>query len=337
MECISPVHFHGLEPGEHHFEVRAHRPGRARSEQGPDAGDATTGRSTPSAEDRRGRGPTRSPRTRGSPPAPAPRPRAATATFSFAGSDNPTPGLEPRPSSAGSTAGRRGLRAVHRRRRPTPASASARTPSRCGRSTARATSTRRRPSTPGRSSSRPRTPRRRRPTIDSRPGRVTVRTDATFTFSSDDADRDASSARSTAAAVWRAVHLAQGVHRTCRSARASSSVRAMDPAGNADPTPATYTWQVGVRAGARPGLLRPDDHRRASGPERPGRLPLGRPRHRRAQHHDRPRRPHDRRQGLGAGIRNDGYDNVTIKNGRVADFDYGVMLNPAPRRTSSSA
>ena len=32
-------------------------------------------------------------------------------------------------------------------------------------------------------------------------------------------------------------------------------------------------------------------------------------------------------KGLGAGIRNDGYDNVTIKNGRVVDFDYGVALN----------
>jgi parallel beta-helix repeat protein len=30
--------------------------------------------------------------------------------------------------------------------------------------------------------------------------------------------------------------------------------------------------------------------------------------------------------GLGVGIRNDGFDNVTIKNGTVSDFDYGVQL-----------
>src|ERR687895_371046 len=32
--------------------------------------------------------------------------------------------------------------------------------------------------------------------------------------------------------------------------------------------------------------------------------------------------------GLGAGIRNDGFDNVTIKNGAVQGFLYGVELNP---------
>jgi parallel beta-helix repeat protein len=31
--------------------------------------------------------------------------------------------------------------------------------------------------------------------------------------------------------------------------------------------------------------------------------------------------------GLGAGVRNDGFDNVTIKNGTISDFDYGVQLN----------
>lgn len=32
--------------------------------------------------------------------------------------------------------------------------------------------------------------------------------------------------------------------------------------------------------------------------------------------------------GLGAGIRNDGFDGVTIRNGTVQGFDYGVLLNP---------
>lgn len=31
--------------------------------------------------------------------------------------------------------------------------------------------------------------------------------------------------------------------------------------------------------------------------------------------------------GLGVGIRNDGFDNVTIKNGTVKEFDYGIQLN----------
>jgi parallel beta-helix repeat protein len=31
--------------------------------------------------------------------------------------------------------------------------------------------------------------------------------------------------------------------------------------------------------------------------------------------------------GLGVGVRNDGFDNVTIKNGTISDFDYGVQLN----------
>ena len=37
-------------------------------------------------------------------------------------------------------------------------------------------------------------------------------------------------------------------------------------------------------------------------------------------------------KGLGAGVRNVGFDNVTIKNGRVVDFDWGVALNTGTRR-----
>jgi parallel beta-helix repeat protein len=32
--------------------------------------------------------------------------------------------------------------------------------------------------------------------------------------------------------------------------------------------------------------------------------------------------------GLGAGVRNDGFDNVSIKNGTISDFDYGVQHGP---------
>ena len=32
-------------------------------------------------------------------------------------------------------------------------------------------------------------------------------------------------------------------------------------------------------------------------------------------------------KGIGAGIRNDGFDNVTIRNGTITEYDFGVMLN----------
>ena len=37
-------------------------------------------------------------------------------------------------------------------------------------------------------------------------------------------------------------------------------------------------------------------------------------------------------KGVAAGIRNDGYDNVTIKNGKILEFDWGVMLNPGTEK-----
>ena len=36
--------------------------------------------------------------------------------------------------------------------------------------------------------------------------------------------------------------------------------------------------------------------------------------------------------GLAVGVRNDGFDNVTIRNGTISDFDYGVQLNPGTSR-----
>src|SRR5688572_2702615 len=36
--------------------------------------------------------------------------------------------------------------------------------------------------------------------------------------------------------------------------------------------------------------------------------------------------------GLGVGIRNDGFDRVTIRNGTVQDFDYGIQLNAGTER-----
>ena len=37
-------------------------------------------------------------------------------------------------------------------------------------------------------------------------------------------------------------------------------------------------------------------------------------------------------KGIGAGIRNDGYDNVTIRNGKVSEFDYGVIAQRRHQR-----
>jgi large repetitive protein len=38
--------------------------------------------------------------------------------------------------------------------------------------------------------------------------------------------------------------------------------------------------------------------------------------------------------GLGAGIQNNGHDDVTIRNGAFLDFDHGVLLNPGTERNS---
>ena len=37
-------------------------------------------------------------------------------------------------------------------------------------------------------------------------------------------------------------------------------------------------------------------------------------------------------KGVGAAVRNIGFDNVTIKNGRMVDWDWGVALNTGTRR-----
>jgi parallel beta-helix repeat protein len=40
--------------------------------------------------------------------------------------------------------------------------------------------------------------------------------------------------------------------------------------------------------------------------------------------------------GLGVGVRNDGHDDVTVRNGRVTQFDYGLVLNPGTLRNTVS-
>ena len=137
--------------------------------------------------------------------------------------------------------------------------------------------------------------------VDRRPARTRSRcsTNATFTFTSDDPSATFECSLNVAPydAGLRALHLAEGVHRRARPAAASSrSARSTRPATSTRRR-RRYTWTGRLGAGARHvfcgQVITPEHH----GPERPRRLPLGRPRRRRPQHHDRPRRPHDRRQG----------------------------------------
>ena len=161
--------------------------------------------------------------------------------------------------------------------------------------------------------------------LDSAPDSITVSTSATFTFSSDDPtatfECSVDDSTFTACASPLALSgLAAGAHEFV--------VQARDPAGNIDSTPVTFLWSIsstpvpttvfcgqvitqsiklrndlidclwdGIVIGA-PGITIDLDGHTVDG------------------------------KGVAAGIRNDGYDFVSIKNGIVTDFDYGVMLNP---------
>src|ERR671914_749462 len=167
-------------------------------------------------------------------------------------------------------------------------------------------------------------------TIDSGPDRTTAQTGATFTFSSNDPD-----------ATFQCRLGTDSLFRDCSSPHVLSGVpvgnrvlevRAKDEAGNVDPTPATYDWTISaapvptfVHCGMKVNhsiLVRNDlvdclfdalvvdangitidlDGHTIDG------------------------------KGLGAGVRNKGFDNVTIKNGRIVDYDWGVALNTGTRR-----
>ena len=177
-----------------------------------------------------------------------------TATFRFAGSDNATPGrnltFECRLDGAGVA------QTCTNPQQPTaetwrigPHTFEVRAIDRDGQRRPDA----RRP-TPGRSSRRRPTRRRRtttlgpdRPGPDHRPQRRDVHVLERATRPRP------SSARSTGAgtATFAAVHVAEApVHRTSAVGAHAFRVRAVDPAGNADPTPATYTWTGRRRARA---------------------------------------------------------------------------------------
>ena len=102
---------------------------------------------------------------------------------------------------------------------------------------------------------------RRRPT-------ATESTTATFTFDRRTSRARPSSARSTRTLDVHAVRVAASRYTGLVARRARVPVRAGGAAGNVDPTPATYSWEIGdIDAAGR------DDHRRARPSRRPTRPP----------------------------------------------------------------
>jgi CSLREA domain-containing protein len=167
-------------------------------------------------------------------------------------------------------------------------------------------------------------------TIESGPDRVTVLTHGTFTFTSDDPDAtfecklDTDAAFSACTSPLELTGVAVG--------NRVLEVRAVDQAGNDDPTPAAYDWTVSaapvptfVHCGMKvthsilvqndlvdclfDGLV-VDAHGITI--DLNGHTLDG--------------------KGVGAAVRNKGFDNVTIKNGRMVDWDWGVALNHGTRR-----
>jgi CSLREA domain-containing protein len=160
--------------------------------------------------------------------------------------------------------------------------------------------------------------------LDSQPDPVTVVRATTFTFH---ATEDGATFECrldggawTACMSPHALEPAVGTH--------TFEVRAIDVAGNPDASPAAYTWKIGLAPVptvifcgqvimqsivARNDLVdclwdglvvgAPDITIDLDGHTIDG-------------------------KGIAAGIRVDGHDNVTIKNGLVKEFDWGVMINP---------
>jgi CSLREA domain-containing protein len=164
-------------------------------------------------------------------------------------------------------------------------------------------------------------------TINSGPDVTTISADATFTFSSNEEGSTfecsldgAAFAACTSPQSY--TLLDEGPH--------TFAVQAIDPAGNPDPTPATFAWTIteapvfaavtcgqvlvnsviltnhlidcpgdGLVIGANNITVDLDGHIIDG---------VG--------------------QGLTAGIRNNGFDSVTIRNGVVQEFEAGVLLNP---------
>ncbi len=161
-------------------------------------------------------------------------------------------------------------------------------------------------------------------TITSGPDLMTVNTDATFTFTANEAaafecslDGDPFVACTTPTSY---TGLSVGVH--------TFAVRAVDLAGNDDDSEATYTWEItpppvpgSVNCGdvITQSIILTGDVLGCLGDgliigadgltiDLGGYTLTG--------------------TGLGAGILNDGYNFVTVRNGTIQGFNYGVQLNP---------
>ena len=181
--------------------------------------------------------------------------------------------------------------------------ASARTTSRCARSTPPATSTARPRATSGRSA---RSPPASRPRRRSSPGPTSRPSAPTPTFEFLASERNATfecrvDAAEFGPCAWTGVPgvligtrgtityngLSVGTH--------TFQVRAIDADGNVDATPAAWTWRVTEPPVPTPGVCGEFVTHEHQAHERPDRLPGPRPDRRRERHHDRPRRPRDRR------------------------------------------
>jgi parallel beta-helix repeat protein len=159
--------------------------------------------------------------------------------------------------------------------------------------------------------------------IDSGPPSTTTSTGATFTFSSNEAGSTFQCALDGAAfAACTSPRsysgLANGQH--------SFEVRATDVAGNTDPTPARYTWTIqvaGVQVSCGEALTRSttvgNDLVDCLGDG----LVVG------SDNITIDLNGHTiDGVGLGAGVRNDGFSFVNVRNGTLQEFDHGVLLGP---------
>src|ERR671915_1794720 len=168
--------------------------------------------------------------------------------------------------------------------------------------------------------------------ILSGPDPITVLTEATFTFSSEDP---------TATFDCKLNVPGYTEFEPCTSPKTYTGVvvgarefevRATDLTGNEDPSPATYTWVVGSHP--TPGFVFCGQVIKQSVKVKNDLadclwdgLVVG------ASNITIDLDGHTiDGKGIAAGIRNDGYDNVTIKNGKIVEFDWGVMLNPGTEK-----
>ena len=366
-ECVSPHTYHSIEPGHHHFEVRA--TDAATPDPLMDLTPAAYDWTIDLSETDEGTGPDQSPpdtflsQTPGDPNLADHPTISDVATFKFSGSDNLTPGLR-LTSSAGCTAARRRSVSASPAFAPCtenplvygdgdPAGDPALTPGMRTFDVRAIDMAACQP--PNEHQACPNTdptpatwswnvlepPTDYTPpvtTITSGPDPTTVSQTAAFTFITDE-PKATFECRLDGALAWELCE--SGMTYTGLERRQTPphkfEVRAIDQAANAvsmpdDSVPAEYEWIVGLapetkslfcgQVVTKSIILNNDLHDciwdgivvGANGItiDLNGHLIDG--------------------KGIGAGVRNDGYDSVTITNGIVEDFDYGVMLNQGTTR-----